>query len=181
MIVTSAEYLKSFPSINDFNLPELSAIAFIGRSNAGKSSLINHLLGRKKLVKTSSTPGKTQLINFFLINNAFYFVDLPGYGFAKVPAAVKTGWQAMIQDFLFQYPQLKLVVQLLDLRHTPTHEDREFNHLLSANQRPSLVIANKSDKVKKSGLKKSLTEMQSCLHLNEAPLLHSATKKTGHI
>ncbi len=179
MIITSAEYIKSFPSIKGFDLPEMPAIGFIGRSNAGKSSLINHLLNRRKLVKTSSTPGKTQLLNFFLINKAFYFVDLPGYGFANVPVSVKTSWQAMIQDFLCLYPNLKLTVQLLDLRHNPTREDLEFNQLLSDNSWPSLVIANKSDKVKKNSLKKSLIVMQSCLHLNKPPLMHSALKKTG--
>lgn len=179
MIITSAEYIKSFPSIKGFDIPELSAIAFIGRSNAGKSSLINHLLNRKKLVKTSSTPGKTQLLNFFLINKAFYFVDLPGYGFANVPVEVKKGWQAMIQDFLGLYPCLKLVVQLVDLRHPPTREDQQFYELLSANLWPSLVVANKSDKVKKNSQKRSLKLMQSCLHLHKPPLMHSALKKTG--
>jgi GTP-binding protein len=179
MNITSAEYIKSFPSIKGFDLPELSAIAFIGRSNAGKSSLINHLLNRKKLVKTSSTPGKTQLLNFFLINKAFYFVDLPGYGFANVPVEVKIGWQAMIQDFLRLYPHLKLIVQLMDLRHPPTREDQDFYHLLSANHWPSLVVANKSDKVKKNSLNRSLTAMQSCLHLHKPPLMHSAPKKIG--
>ncbi len=179
MIVTSAEYIKSFPSIKGFDLPELSAIAFIGRSNAGKSSLINHLLNRKKLVKTSSTPGKTQLLNFFLVNKAFYFVDLPGYGFANVPVEVKMSWQAMIQDFLRLYPRLKLIVQLMDLRHPPTREDQEFYHLLSENHWPSLVVANKSDKVKKNSLKRSLTAMQNCLHLRKPPLMHSALKKIG--
>ena len=106
-------------------------------------------------------------------------MDLPGYGFANVPVAVKTGWQAMIQDFLRLYPNLKLTVQLMDLRHTPTREDLEFNQLLSANHWPSLIIANKSDKVKKNSLKKSLTVMQNSLHLNKPPLMHSALKKTG--
>ncbi len=179
MKITSAEYVKSFPSINGFDLPELPAIAFIGRSNVGKSSLINHLLIRKKLVKTSSTPGKTQLLNFFLINKQFYFVDLPGYGFANVPIHVKTGWLAMIREFLYRYPQLKLVIQLLDLRHKPSNDDMEFNQLLIEFQRPSIVIANKSDKVKKSILRKSLFDIKNSLGLVDIPLLHSALKKTG--
>ncbi|MFH2132218.1 MAG: ribosome biogenesis GTP-binding protein YihA/YsxC [bacterium] len=179
MIITSAEYIKSFPSISSFDIPELPAIAFVGRSNVGKSSLINHLLNRRKLVKTSSSPGKTQLLNFFLINSSFYFVDLPGYGFANVPVRVKAGWLAMMQDFLCQYPNLKLVVQLLDIRHIPTQDDLEFNRLLSANDCEMLLVANKSDKVKKSGIKKSLTEIMSRLNLNTPPLLHSSLKKTG--
>ncbi|MBU2647158.1 ribosome biogenesis GTP-binding protein YihA/YsxC [bacterium] len=179
MIITSAEYIKSFPSISNFDIPELPAIAFVGRSNVGKSSLINHLLNRRKLVKTSSSPGKTQLLNFFLINSSFYFVDLPGYGFANVPVRVKAGWLSMMQDFLCQYPNLKLVVQLLDIRHLPTQDDLEFNQLLSVNDCETLVVANKSDKVNKSGIKKSLAEIMSRLNLNTPPLLHSSLKKTG--
>jgi GTP-binding protein len=179
MNIISAEYVKSFPAIRGFDLPELPVIAFIGRSNVGKSSLINNLLNRKKLVKTSSTPGKTQLLNFFLINKQFYFVDLPGYGFANVPVKVKIGWLAMIQDFLYQYPQLKLIVQLLDIRHNPSNEDLEFSRLLAESQLPSLIVANKSDKVKRSMLKKSLVNIQNRLGLDEIPLMHSALKKTG--
>lgn len=179
MKITSAEYIKSFTSINGFDLPELPVIAFIGRSNVGKSSLINHLLNRKKLVKTSSTPGKTQLLNFFLINKQFYFVDLPGYGFANVPVSVKAGWLTMIREFLYHYPSLKLVVQLLDLRHKPSDDDKEFSQLLVEYHRPSLIIANKSDKIKKSNLKKSLLNIKNSLGLVEMPLLHSALKKTG--
>ncbi len=179
MNIISAEYVKSFTAIQGFDLPVLPVIAFIGRSNVGKSSLINNLLTRKKLVKTSSTPGKTQLLNFFLINKQFYFVDLPGYGFANVPTKVKTGWLAMIQDFLYQYPQLKLIVQLVDIRHNPSNEDLEFSHLLAESQLPSLVVANKSDKVKRSMLKKSLVNIQNRLDLDGTPLMHSALKKTG--
>lgn len=179
MKVTSAEYLKSFPSINGLDLPELPVIAFIGRSNVGKSSLINHLLNRKKLVKTSSTPGKTQLLNYFLINQKFYFVDLPGYGFASVPVGVKNSWRTMINEFLFQCPRLKLVVQLLDLRHKPSQDDVTFNRLLVENELPSLVVANKSDKVKKSLLKKSQFIVKDSLGLSKPPLLHSALKRTG--
>lgn len=179
MKITSAEYLKSFPSIHGFDLPILPVIAFIGRSNVGKSSLINHLLNRKKLVKTSSTPGKTQLLNFFLINKRFYIVDLPGYGFANVPLSVKTGWLSMISEFLHQCPGMKLVVQLVDLRHKPSQDDTEFNLLLSENEWPSIVVANKADKVKKGSLKKSLSLIQNNLELRKPPLLHSALKKTG--
>ena len=179
MKIYSAEYLKSFPTIDGFDLPELPVIAFIGRSNVGKSSLINHLLNRKKLVKTSSTPGKTQLLNFFLINKLFYFVDLPGYGFANVPKSVKEGWLSMIRDFLRQYPRLELVVQLLDVRHKPSGDDLEFSRLLVEFNRKSIVIANKSDKVKKNQLQKSVKDIQRYLELNKMPLLHSALKKTG--
>jgi len=179
MRVASAEYVKSFVSIQDFDLPVLPAVAFIGRSNVGKSSLINHLLNRHKLVKTSSTPGKTQLLNFFLINNQFYIVDLPGYGFADVPVNVKSGWLNMIRGFLAEYPALRLVVQLVDVRHKPSADDRTFNRLLAENGWPSLVIANKSDKVKKNSIKKSLAEIQTTLGLSITPLLHSSLQKTG--
>ena len=179
MKVTSSEYVKSLLSIRDFDLPVLPAVAFIGRSNVGKSSLINHLLNRKKLVKTSSTPGKTQLLNYFLINRSFYFVDLPGYGFANVPVKVKNSWQKMIHDFIHFCPDLKLIIQLVDIRHKPGSGDIAFQEILEKNSLPYLVVANKTDKIKKNQVARAIKEIKNSLNLHQAPKLHSALKKTG--
>ncbi len=177
--IVTAEYIKSFTRVQELDLEALPAIAFIGRSNVGKSSLINSLLNRKKLVKTSSTPGKTQLINYFLINNRFYFIDLPGYGFAKVPTNVKNQWQKMITDFLIYCPNLRMIVQLVDIRHKPSSEDKSFQQLVRESEIPCLVIANKEDKLKKNQIGKAKKEIRQVLRLSTAPLTHSAPKKTG--
>ena len=179
--IVSAEYIKSFTRVQELDLEALPAIAFIGRSNVGKSSLINSLLNRKKLVKTSSTPGKTQLINYFLINGQFYFIDLPGYGFAKVPADVKNQWQKMITDFLVHCPNLRMIVQLVDIRHKPSSEDKAFQYLVKDTEIPCLVVANKEDKLKKNQIGKAKKEIRQVLDLNAAPLTHSALKKTGRV
>ena len=179
MKITSAEYIKSFVSIRSFDLKPLPSVAFIGRSNAGKSSLINALLNRKKLVKTSSTPGKTQTINHFMINNSFFFCDLPGYGFAKVPTKVKNSWLEMINQFLTECPNLRLVVQLVDIRHSPSQEDIDFQKRLQLFGRPSLVIANKSDKLKRSQKPKAIKRIRESMDLAEAPIPHSAVDKSG--
>ena len=177
--IVSAEYVKSFTRVQELDLEALPAIAFIGRSNVGKSSLINSLLNRKKLVKTSSTPGKTQLINYFLINNRFYFIDLPGYGFAKVPTDVKNQWQKMIIDFLVYCPNLRMIVQLVDIRHKPSGEDKAIQYLVKDTEIPCLVVANKEDKLKKNQIGKAKKEIKKILDLNSTLLTHSAPKKTG--
>lgn len=179
MKVTSASYVTSFTDVRKIDLIPLPSYAFIGRSNVGKSSLINHLLNRKKLVKTSSTPGKTQLINYFLINETFYFVDLPGYGFANVPVQVKNQWSRMIQDFLVYNRDLRLIVQLLDIRHKPSKEDIAFLGMVKQFDLPSIVVANKVDKVKKSQLATLRKNIRQILTLEKLPLTHSATKRIG--
>ena len=177
MKVSSSEYIKSYLTVQDIECQNYPAIAFIGRSNVGKSSLINHLLNRKNLVKTSSTPGKTQLINFFLINNSIHFVDLPGYGYANVPVDVKRSWQRMIMDFLLNYKNLKLIIQLTDIRHPPSQHDIEFQQFLKLNQSPNLIVANKCDKVKKARLHQALVNIKKSLNLDSSPIPHSAPKK----
>lgn len=125
----------------------LPQVAFVGRSNVGKSSLINTLVQRKGLVKTSSSPGKTQLINFFVVNGNFYFVDLPGYGYARVPKAVQEKWGPMIEGYLLDNPNLKAVVLLLDIRHQPTAEDIKLSNWLIYHKIPVLYVVTKADKV----------------------------------
>lgn len=179
MKITSSIYVKSFVTIQDFDIPVLPAVAFIGRSNVGKSTLINRLLNRKKLVKTSSTPGKTRLINVFLINNVFYFIDLPGYGFANVPRNIKATWKKMIQDFVSHCPDLRLIVQLVDIRHKPSKNDIEFQSIIKSTELSCLVVANKSDKVRKNQLSKSVTTISEILTPRKTPVIHSALKRTG--
>ncbi len=181
MKVISADYIKSFTDVRTINLKPLPSIAFIGRSNVGKSSLINNLVNRKKLVKTSSTPGKTQLINYFLINGDYYFVDLPGYGFASVPVSVKKNWLKMINNFLVNNQDLELIIQLVDIRHKPSKEDFEFQVMVRQYDLPFLVVANKVDKIKKNQVQTSRRNLQQVFSLDELPITHSASKKIGQI
>jgi len=150
MIIKSAEFETSAVTPSQYPVSDLPEIAFAGRSNVGKSSLINALLNRKRLVKTSSTPGRTQLINFFNINHAFSFVDLPGYGYAKVPAAVRKKWGPMIETYLSQRPNLKGVVTILDIRRNPGREDLDLFGWLEHYAIPIVYVLTKADKLSKS-------------------------------
>jgi len=147
MHIVSAEYIisavgpKQYP---DDNQPE---IAFAGRSNVGKSSLINRLVNRKALARTSGSPGKTRLLNFYHINKSFYFVDLPGYGFAKVSKDVKAEWGKMIEGYLQNRENLGAVIQLIDIRHAPSNEDREMFNWLKHFGRPTILALTKADKI----------------------------------
>src|SRR6476620_8028607 len=120
MKIVSADFVKSAYSRLHWTNDGLPEIAFLGRSNVGKSSLLNSLLGRKGLARTSNTPGRTQSINYFLINNSFYFVDLPGYGYAKVSKAMRADWGKLVYDYLSERDELRLSIQLIDSRHEPT-------------------------------------------------------------
>lgn len=180
MIIKSAEFVTSAvkPSqYPDWNLPE---IAFAGRSNVGKSSLINTLLNRKNLVKTSSTPGRTQLINFFCINDDTGFVDIPGYGYAKVPVSVKKGWGAMIETYLSTRKNLKGVVLILDLRRTPGPEDITFMNWMSHYNIPFIRVLTKADKLSRAQQLKRQVIIANALLLGKNDLiLFSAKSGTG--
>jgi GTP-binding protein len=147
VIVRAAVLAASADQPGDYPVDGLPQVAFAGRSNVGKSSLINALLGRRRLAHTSRTPGRTQRINFFLINDAFYFVDLPGYGFAQVPLEVKRRWGPMVRTFLERSRPLVGVVQIVDLRHPPSREDRQLRDWLVEYRRRHWVVAAKADKV----------------------------------
>ena len=147
MKITSAEFVKSAVWPNQFPPATMPEIAFVGRSNVGKSSLINALVGRKSLAKTSNTPGRTQLINFFTVNNSLFFVDLPGYGFAKVPRSVKKDWGDMIETYLRERRNLALVVFILDVRRDPSAEDLSLRDWLDHYRIPYAAILTKSDKL----------------------------------
>ncbi len=150
MIVVSAEFVKSAAKPTHYPPADLPEIAFAGRSNVGKSSLINTLLNRKRLVKTSSTPGRTQLINFFNINHAFSFVDLPGYGYAKVPYAVKKTWGPMVETYLSTRETLRGVVLILDIRRLPGMEEFSLIDWLHHYNIPMVLTLTKADKLSKT-------------------------------
>ena len=147
MKITTAEFVKSAVWPNQFPPVTMPEIAFVGRSNVGKSSLINTLVGRKSLAKTSNTPGRTQLINFFTVNNSLFFVDLPGYGFAKVPRSVKKDWGDMIETYLRERRNLALVVFILDVRRDPSADDLSLRDWLDHYRIPYAAILTKSDKL----------------------------------
>ena len=174
MRIHSAEFLLSASTKRQFPAETLPEIAFAGRSNVGKSTLINSLLNRKKLVKTSATPGKTQLINFFKINDKFYFVDLPGYGYAKVPESVRRKWQNLVEAYLSERKTLRNVVLIIDSRHNPTKQDRQLLEWLKYFQRPSLIVASKIDKLKRGQVKNHLQKIKNNLSIESAPLGHSS-------
>ncbi len=162
----------------DSKFPE---VAFAGKSNVGKSSLINALMNRKALARTSSQPGKTQTINYYNINDAIYFVDLPGYGYARVNETVKAKWGRMIENYLHESKQLKQVFLLLDIRHAPSENDRiMYGWILENGFRP-IIIATKLDKIKRSQQQKQLGLIRSALEVEEGTVIvpFSAQTKQG--
>lgn len=169
--VSKAQYPKE-------NIPE---IALVGRSNVGKSSLINCLMNRKKLARTSSTPGKTSTINFYNIENKFRIVDLPGYGYAKVSKSEKEIWAKMIDNYLSERENLKAVIQLIDARHKPTADDKVMADWVRRCGYYSYIVATKLDKLKKSEIDKNLTCIYQELRLDEESVLipFSSESKIG--
>ena len=152
----------------------------VGRSNVGKSSFINTLVGRKNFARTSSTPGKTQTLNFYLINNDFYLVDVPGYGYAKVSKKLKSKFGLIIEDYLEERENLKHVFMLVDFRHKPTSDDVMMYEFLKYYNIPLTIIATKVDKVKKNSYDKNKKIILSTFGINEEDLiLFSTVLKTG--
>jgi GTP-binding protein len=163
MKITSATFIKSAFERRHWVDDRLPEIAFLGRSNVGKSSLINSLLLRKGLARTSNTPGRTQSINFFLINESFYFADLPGYGYARVSKTMRSDWGKMAEEYLASREQLVLCVQLIDSRHKPSALDIQLNEWLEFNGKPHFIVATKSDKIAKNELQRSVKEAKNLL------------------
>lgn len=178
MKITSAEFVKSAFSYEHWIEDDRPEIAFLGRSNVGKSSLINSLLQRKGLARTSNTPGRTQSINYFLINDAFYFVDLPGYGYAKVSKSMRADWGVMAEEYLSHREQLVLCVQLIDSRHDPTKLDLQLNEWLNFNGKPHLAVATKTDKLSTNQLSKQLKAIRLALKFSDV-LAYSAETGKG--
>ena len=180
MIVKSADFLVSVA--NERNLPNYDKpeFAFVGRSNVGKSSLINALCNRKKLAKTSSLAGRTRLINFFEINKEIILVDLPGYGFAKASKTEQAKWQSLIGTYLSNSNNLKLVFVLVDIRHEPTELDLMMVNYLYQNNTPFVIVATKLDKIKKSQIMKQKQMIASVLGIGvENIILSSQVEKVG--
>jgi GTP-binding protein len=159
MIIKSVDFVTSAPSLSRCPDAEWPEIAFAGRSNVGKSSLINCLLNRKGLVRTSSTPGRTQLLNFFAVNESLYFVDLPGYGFARAPKSVRRQWQPMVHGYLRGRSTLRAVVWLLDVRRDPSEEDLHFLDWLEECEIATIPVITKVDKVSRNELARRIAKI----------------------
>ena len=181
MIIRSAEFMCAAVKPAQYPAEGPAEIAFAGRSNVGKSSLINLLLNRRKLAKVSSTPGKTRTINFYNINDEFRLVDLPGYGYAKVSKSESADWGKMMEDYLSKRNGLKKVIQLVDSRHAPTAQDKQMYDYLRYYGLDGIVVATKSDKLSGNELSKSLAVIRRELQLGAGDVLIpvSALKRTG--
>lgn len=177
MKITSAEFTKSAFNESHWTNDGLREISFLGRSNVGKSSLLNSLLQRKGLARTSNTPGRTQSINFFLVNETFYFVDLPGYGYAKVSKTMRADWGKMAEEYLAKRRELVLSIQLIDSRHPPTELDLKLHEWLVYNQKNHIVVATKADKLSNNKLNKSLQEIEKILPESKIILYSAETGK----
>lgn len=179
--ITSAEFITAAVSPKQFPKDNFPQIAFAGRSNVGKSSLINSLLNRKNLAKTSSTPGKTRQIIFFKINEKFYFVDLPGYGYAKVAKSEQNAWKERIETYFNHTKTLKLLLLLIDIRRGLTPLDIQMIDFLKFTGIPFLLVLTKSDKLSKNECAKITNEVYKMLNLTEQnkPILFSSLSKAG--
>ena len=178
MKITSAEFVKSAFTEPDWLNDQKPEIAFLGRSNVGKSSFINSLLGVRGLARTSRTPGRTQSLNYFRINNRFYFVDFPGYGFARVPKSIKATWGEMASSYLAKRIGLVLSIQIVDSRHEPTTLDLQLSEWLKHYGRPQLVIATKSDKLSNNELRKNVERIKLAFKADQV-LAYSAVTGRG--
>lgn len=178
MKINSAEFVLSGTKIAHFPKDELPEVMFCGRSNVGKSSFINALVNRKSLARTSSNPGKTQTVNFFLINKEFYLVDVPGYGYAKVSKSLKETFGKMIEEYLTKRENLKKAFLLVDYRHEPTNDDVLMYEFLKAYNIPVCVIATKMDKLKNSELVKNKKAIINKLGLTDGDEFIATSSET---
>ncbi len=183
MEIRQAEFLLSATKLEECPQSDLPEICFAGRSNVGKSSLINYLTNRKKLARISNTPGKTQQLNYYVINSGeYHLVDLPGYGYAKVSMKERALWSKEIQRYLLERQNIKMIFQLVDCRHEPTEKDEEFMYWLAEHQRPFSVILTKMDKLSKNKQQQSLARLKR-IHKEmniEVPIIISSSEtRTG--
>ena len=181
MKINKVEYVVSAASPGQFPKDGLPEIAFVGRSNVGKSSLLNNLVRRRDLARVSRTPGKTRLINFFRLDGCCYFVDLPGYGYAKVPRAMRIQWASLLENYLGRRQQLVGVVLLIDLRHPPTADDCQMLTYLLAFQIPVIVVGTKADKISRGRRRQQENQVAEVLQLPpQIPLIsHSSQSGLG--
>jgi len=179
--INNAKFEKGAVKPDQYPDNDIPEITFVGRSNVGKSSLINALLNRKNLAKVASKPGRTREINFYNIDDTVYFVDLPGYGYAKVSKDVKSAWGESIETYLNTSKKLKLIIMVVDIRISPTEDDKMMNRWLANSSLPYIVVATKADKITRSKLKERLLDISSTLELDDnIPLIpFSAETKQG--
>jgi GTP-binding protein len=183
MIIHSASFVKSSPTLSYCPDPSLPEFAFIGRSNVGKSSLINMLTGWSKLARISGQPGKTQTINHFIINDEWYLVDLPGYGYAKVPAKLRDNWVKEVENYILKRENLVCLFVLIDIRIKPQNSDLEFMEMLGINQLPFARVFTKVDKIKSIAIGKSIKQHDEAMlekfEYLPRSFISSAVKTTG--
>ncbi len=179
MQVKSVELDKKTADQRQFPGGELPEVAFCGRSNVGKSSLINALLGRKKAAPTSGQPGKTKTIDFYIINEKIYLVDLPGYGFARVSKALKEKWGQLIESYLKERLQLKSVILLIDIRHEPTEDDLLMYNWLKFHEVPTIIVATKKDKLSRGRALQHVKRIKEKLELQPGDSIIPFSTKTG--
>jgi len=180
MKLADAEFVKSAYGVADLPPVQFPEIAFAGRSNVGKSSLINKLLNRRKLVKVSSRPGKTRCLNFFLVDKLLYLVDLPGYGFARVSRKMKNDWQGMITSYILKRESLACVVLIVDIRHGVKPQDLEFVNWLRAEGMSFLVVYTKADKITRSKRQQHAAKLDNGLGISpDNRLVFSAKSGEG--
>jgi len=171
MIIKDCRFLVSAVSKDQYPRGQLPEIAFAGRSNVGKSSLINSLVNRKNLVKVSSTPGKTRTINFFIVNDKLILVDLPGYGYAEVSKSEKMKWAPMIEEYLKSRENLKSVILLVDIRHKPTSDDKMMYDFIKYYKEKVIIVATKRDKISNNAVQKNLNIIKETLGTDEKDIL----------
>lgn len=179
MKITVAEWAASAAAPSQFPTTGLAEIAFVGRSNVGKSSLLNCLVNRKNLARVANRPGKTRLVNFFQINSAFYLVDLPGYGYASVSRETKRNWARMAEQYLLGREALRLVVLLLDIRHRPSADDRAMYEWLVHFQFPAVIVATKADKIARGKWSVHLRQIREVLGLGPQGEVLPFSTQTG--
>jgi GTP-binding protein len=168
LVIRSLEFLGGMASTGGWRPePVLPEVAFAGRSNVGKSSLLNRLIHRKKFARVSNTPGRTREVNFFKVNGVFVLVDLPGYGYARISKEKRAEWKPLIESYLRGSPQLRGIVQLLDARHDPTGDDRQMLDFLSELGVPTLIVLTKIDKLRPAERKKQLADISAALGLDD--------------
>jgi len=181
MKITTVEFVTSATGLHNCPAGDHPEVALAGRSNVGKSSLFNTLVGRRKLARTSNTPGRTRLINYFQVNDSFHLVDLPGYGFAKVPLQVREQWGQMVEKYLTGRSQLRGLIMLVDIRHKPTADDKQMLGWLRHYGVPAAVVATKADKLSRSRAMQNLKVIKAELEMSqdEPPVLFSSTTGQG--
>lgn len=176
--LNQAEFVRSAAKAADFPRDRLPQVAFAGRSNVGKSSVINRLLNRKNFARVGAQPGKTTHINYFLIDKQFYLIDLPGYGYAKVPKAEKERWGRLIEAWFADTELMTLGVLIVDSRHKPTADDRTMSDFFLSTEKPFAIVANKLDKLKKSEIEGNIQRIRDTLELPErVPVIPFSAEK----